>query len=166
VENHEATLECHFKTPEGETMPKENNIDFLSIIKEVFDPVFKEYGFTLNNELVWDGQGEDSVTASKDGMDLVFYIGVSQLFYYCSVGIKLSDHLAEKVTSRVKHRSLGVTAIAKALDPSYKARRKAAQTREEAREMFEAEKEALLKYCTDILSGDVSTWYRIVKSIG
>jgi hypothetical protein len=146
-------------------MPKETDIDFLSIIKEVFDPVFKDYGFVLSNEMKWDGQGEDSVTASKDSIDLVFYVGVSQLFYYCSVGIKLSGELAEKATSRVGYRGLGVAAIAEALDPSYKQRRKAAQTKEEVREMFEAEKEDLLKYCSDILSGDVSSWSRIVKSI-
>ena len=48
---------------------------------------------------------------------------------------------------------------------SYKQRRKAAQTKEEVRAMFEAEKQDLLKYCSDILSGDVSAWSKIADSL-
>ena len=143
-------------------MSKEANIDFLPIIKEVFDPVFKQFGFVLDNEMEWDGRGEDSITASKDDMTLFFYVGITQFFYYCSVGIRLSGELAEKATSREGYRHLGVTAIAKGLDPSYTQREEAAQTREEVRAAFEAEKQDLLKYCSDILSGDVSSWSRVV----
>ncbi len=146
-------------------MPKEENIDFPSIIKDVFDSVFKEFGFRLDNQMEWDGRGEYSVMASKEGMALGIYVGISQLFYYCSVSIRLSGDIAEKATPHVRRRHLGVAAIAKGLDPNYKQRRKAAQTREEVRAAFEAEKDDLLKYCSDILSGDVSSWSRIADPI-
>ena len=146
-------------------MPKEANIDFLSIIKDVFEPVLQNFGFVINNELECNGAGEYSTTALKDGIALVFYVGVSQLFYYCSVSIKLSGEIAEKATSHLRYRSLGVAAIAKGRDPDHKQPRKAAQTKEEVKAMFEAEKEDLLKYCSDILSGDVSSWSRIADPL-
>ena len=146
-------------------MPREANIDFQSIINDVFEPVLQKFGFVIKNELDWSGAGEYSTTASKDGITLTFYVGLSPLFYYCSVSISLSGELAEKATSRSKNRSLGVAAIAKRLNPSYKQQRKAAQTKEEVRAMFEAEKEDLVKYCSDILSGDVTSWYKIADSL-
>jgi hypothetical protein len=146
-------------------MPKDPNIDLLPIIKEVFDSVFKDYGFELKNEAIWDGRGENVITASKGDIDLNFYLGTSPMFYYCSVGIKLSGDIAEKATSHVKYRSMGVSAIAKELDPNYKRPSKGAQTKEEVKELFEAEKADLLKYCKDILLGDVSSWSRIADQM-
>jgi hypothetical protein len=146
-------------------MSRESNIDFLSIIHEVFDPVLQKFGFEINNGLDWSGAGEYSTIASKDGITLHFYVGLSPLFYYCSVSISLSGEIAEKATARSKYRNLGVTAIAKALDSNHKQRRKAAQTKEEVIAMFEAEKQDLLKYCSDILSEDVSTWSKVANSL-
>lgn len=61
-------------------MPKENNIPFLSLIKEIFDPIFKDYGFELQEEARWNGMGEYVVTAQKGELELSFYLGISQLF--------------------------------------------------------------------------------------
>jgi hypothetical protein len=146
-------------------MPKDPNIDLLPIIKEVFDSIFRDYGFELKSEAIWDGRGENVITASKGDMDLNFYLGTSPMYYYCSVGIKLSGYTAEKATSHVKYRSMGVSAIAKGLDPNYKRPPKGAQTKEEVKELFETEKSDLLKYCKDILLGDVSSWSRIAEQM-
>ena len=146
-------------------MPREANIDLLSVINDVFEPVFQKFGFVINTELDRSTSGEYSTTASKEGITLGFYVGLSPLFYYCSVSISLSGEIAERATSRSKYQSLGVAAIAKAIDPSYKQRRKAAQTKEEVRASFEAEREDLLKYCSDILAGDVSAWSKIADSL-
>ena len=54
-----------------------------------------------------------------------------------------------------KYRNLGVSAIAKCLDPDYKLSRKSPQTSEEVKQNFENRKDDLLKYCKDILSGIV-----------
>jgi hypothetical protein len=146
-------------------MPKEPNIDLLPIIKEVFDSVFVDYGFELKSEAIWDGRGENVITASKGDMDLNFYLGTSPMFYYCSAGIKLSGNTAEKATPHVKYRSMGVSAIAKGLNPDYKRPTKGAQTKEDVKELFEAEKDDLLKYCKDILLGDVSSWSQIADQM-
>jgi hypothetical protein len=139
-------------------MPKEQNIDFLSIIKEVFDPVFKEFGLLINNELAWDGRGESSVMVSNKDVDLIFYVGISPLFYYCSVSIRPTKEKGDP-------QGLDVAAIAKAKEPTYKRRPMGAQTREEAKKMFEIEKEDLLKYCRDFLVGDLSSWSKISKIV-
>ncbi len=146
-------------------MPKESNIELLPIIKDVFDSVFRDYGFKLQNEAIWDGQGENVITASKGDIALNFYLGTSQLFYYCSAGIELSGNIGEKATSHLKYRNLGVSAIAKALDPNFKRPPKGAQTKKEVIELFEIEKDNLLKYCKDILLGDVSSWSRIADQM-
>ena len=67
-------------------MPKEKDIPFLSIIKETFGSVFEEYGFELQEEAVWTGMGEYIITAKNGDVALNFYLGLSQLFYLCSVG--------------------------------------------------------------------------------
>jgi hypothetical protein len=146
-------------------MPKEMNIEFAAIIREVFDPVFQTYGFRLQDEATWDGQGENSLTASKDGMELNFYLGTSPLFYYCSVIIHLVGEVAEKATPYSKYRRLDVSTIAEALDPTFKPSLKGAQTNEEVRALFELQRENLLKYCSDILSGNLSSWTRVAEQM-
>jgi len=146
-------------------MPRDANIDFLSIIKEVFDSVFKDYGFKLIEEATWDGRGEDLITATKGDMDLIFYVTTLPMFHYCSVGIKLTGATAEKATPYVKYRSLGLSAIAKRLDTNYNRVSEGVQTKEEVKDLFEAEKKDLLTYCKDILLGDVSAWSRIADQM-
>ena len=146
-------------------MPKDPNIDFLSIVKEVFSSVFSDYGFALTDKADWDGRGESTITASKGDIDINFYVGVSQLFYYCSAGIKLSGETGEKATPHVKSRSLGISAIAKGIDPTYKSNNRAAQTAEEVKKAFEAERDDMIKYCKDILLGDVSSWTSVANQL-
>ena len=146
-------------------MPKEKDIPFLSIIKETFGSVFEDYGFELQDEAIWTGMGEYIITARKADIELNFYLGLSQLFYYCSVGIRLSGKLGKKATSDPKYRNMGVSTIAQNLDPEYEPSRKGQQTSEEVKREFENRKEDLLKYCRDILSGDVSIWSSVVKSL-
>ena len=146
-------------------MPKEQDIPFLTIIQETFGSVFEDYGFELQGEAVWTGMGEYIITARKDDIELNFYLGISPLFYYCSVGIKLSGELGERATTDPKFRDLGVIVIAECLDPEYKLSRKSPQTSEEVKQDFENRKEDLLKYCKDILSGDVSIWSTVVKCL-
>ncbi len=144
-------------------MTKDSNIDFLSIVKEVFSSVFSDYGFVLKNEVIWDGQGDNRITASKEDIDIVFYIAVSQMFYYCGAAIKLSGITGEKATSHENYREMSISAIAKGLDPNYEKIRKGAQTKEEVKAIFETEKNTLLKYCRDILLSDVSSWTPVAK---
>ena len=146
-------------------MPKEKDIPFLSIIKETFGSVFEEYGFELQEEAVWTGMGEYIITAKNGDVALNFYLGLSQLFYLCSVGIKLSGELGERATPDSKYRNMGVSTIAECLDPEYKLSRKNPQTSEEVKQEFEDRKEDLLKYCKDILSGDVSVWPAIISRL-
>jgi len=146
-------------------MPKDPNIDFLPIVKEVFSSVFSEYGFALINEENWDGHGENKITASKGDIEINFYLGISRLFYYCSAGIKLSGEIGEKATPHVKYRSMGISAIAKGIDPNYKSNNRAAQTAEEVKKAFEAERDDMIKYCKDILLGDVSSWTPVAHQL-
>lgn len=146
-------------------MPKEKDIPFLKIIEETFGSVFEDYGFELQDEAVWTGMGEYTITARKADIELNFYLGVSQLSYYCSAGIRLSGELGKRATTDSKYRNMGVSTIAKCLDPEYKPLRKSPQTSEEVRQKFENRKEDLLKYCKDILSGDVSTWQAVVNCL-
>jgi hypothetical protein len=120
-------------------MPKEKDIPFLLIIKEIFGSLFEEYGFELQDEAVWTGRGEYIITAKKDDIELNFYLGLSQLFYYCTVGLKLSGVLGERATTDSKYRNLGLDVIAECLDPEYKPSRKSPQTSEEVKHTFEIE---------------------------
>jgi hypothetical protein len=146
-------------------MPKEQDIPFLSIIKEAFGPVFEEYGFEIQDKAVWTGRGEYIITAKKTDIELNFYLGVSQLFYYCSIGIRLSGKMGKRATNDPKYRNIGVSKIAKCLDPEYNSSRKSPQTSEDVKKQFESRKEDLLKYCSDILAGDVSSWPAVVKCL-
>ena len=146
-------------------MPKEQDIPFLTIIQETFGSVFEDYGFEPQGEAVWTGMGEYIITARKDDIELNFYLGISQLFYYCSIGIKLSGTVGERATPDPKFCNLGVIVIAECLDPDYKLSRKSPQTSEEVKLDFENRKEDLLKYCKDILSGDVSIWSTVVDCL-
>ena len=146
-------------------MPKDQNIPFLSIVKEVFDSVFIEYGFNLQGEVVWDGHGEYSITAKKDDIALTFYLGIAPLFYLCDIGLELSGKLGEMATDNPKYRRIGVHVIAECLDPEFKSQNEMPQTKDEVEQTFRSRKEELLKYCENILQGDVSSWTSVVEKL-
>ena len=146
-------------------MPKEENIPFQAIIENIYDPVFKDYGFEIHGEPEWSGNGEYKITAKKDNMKLIFYLGISHLFYYCDVGIKLSNELQEKINNETGKGSLTVNTIATCLDAEFTLSKKASQTKEEIIEKFNSHKETLLKYCQGILSGDLSDWVKVVNCL-
>lgn len=146
-------------------MPREKNIPFREIIEDIYDPIFKNYGFVIQGEPEWSGNGEYKITAEKDDMKLNFHLGISRLFYYCDVGIELSKELKKKTHSDIGKAGLSVITIATCLDPAYKVSKKASQTKEEVTEKFNSSKETLLKYCKGILSGDLSDWIKVVNSL-
>jgi len=131
---------------------------FFLTINEIFDSVIRDYGFEIYEE------NERLVIAKKDGCELIFRLEAA---LYCSLGIKLSGELAQKATSDpyYRYRELGVSAIAKCLDPSYKRPFKRTETEEDLKDVLERHKEELLKYCRNILLGDVSSWQRVVDCL-
>ncbi len=144
-------------------MFKNPDIQFVESIKKVFDSVFKEYGFELQEELQWNGAGEDTIKASKKDITLVYYFGHTPEFYLCSIGISLSGELAERATSIRHYHNMTVTGIAKFLDKDFNPVRVNVYNNEDLVKALEQGKEVLLKYCKDILSGDVSSWTEVVK---
>ena len=94
-------------------MPKDTNIQFLTLIHEVFDSTMRDYELTVHET------SEDLVIAQKGDLDLIFRLEATRLFYYFSLEIKLSGKLGEKATTDSSYRHLGVTAIAKCLDLNY-----------------------------------------------
>jgi len=145
-------------------MPKDPNIRFLNLVHQVFDPVCTKYGFIIQEEEKWI-QPEKAVFARKGDIELEFRLGSSSLFWDFSLEIKLSGALGEKATSDPKYRGLGVAAIAGCLDPNYKKNLKAPQTEDELRRKMESDKDELLKYCEDILLGNVSNWQKVVDCL-
>ena len=148
-------------------MPREKGIQFLPLVKEVYNPVFRDFGFEIQEEAEWDGHGEYTVIASKGEMSLVFYLGLVPLFYYFDIGIKLSGSLAKKLTSDLYHQkhSIGMMAIANHLNSDYKPQKRGNQTKEELINAMEKRKEDLLQYCSDILAGDISILSDVVSDL-
>ena len=146
-------------------MSKDQDLQFVQSVKEVFDSVFKEYGFEFQNDAIWNGKGEYTVKASKTDLELIYYLGLTPTFYLFSLGINLLGQLAEKATLNKHYHSIGVTAIAKCLDKDYKYSPSRIQTKEELIEALKKEKVDLLKYCQGVLSGDVSTWSEVVNCL-
>jgi hypothetical protein len=146
-------------------MPKETNIDFVSIIRDVFDPVFQTYDLKLQDETTWNGQGENLLTAAKDGLEVIFYLANAPLFYYGTVALHVVGDLAKRATPHSKYHSLDIATIAEELGPQFKPSMTGAQTNEEVRALFEVQKEILLKYCSDILAGEVSSWTRVSERL-
>jgi len=144
-------------------MFKNPEIQFVESIKKVFEPVFKEYSFELREEVVWNGAGEDTVRANKKDIALVYYLGHTPKSYLCSVGISLSGELAKQVTSIRHYHNMGVTGIAYYLDKDFNFTGIDVYNNEDLINALEQEKKLLLKYCKDILSGDVSIWTEIIK---
>ena len=145
-------------------MPKDADIPFLKLIHDVFDEVFVKYGFIIQEEEKWT-QPETAILARKGDIELAFRLWSSLLFWYFSLEISLLGKLGEEATSDLKYRSLGLESIAECLDTNYKINIKAAQTEEELRERMKSDKEELIKYCEDILMGDVSNWKKTVDCL-
>lgn len=131
---------------------------FFLTIQEIYESVFRDYGFEIHEEK------DNLVIATKPDCELIFRL---ERALYCSLGIKLSGQLAQKATSDpyYRYRELGVSAIAKCLDPYYKRPFKRTETEEDLKDVLEGHKEELLKYCKNILLGDVSSWQQVVDCL-
>ena len=150
-------------------MSKATDLRFRESIKEIFNPVFMDYGFELQGRSTWDGQGEYFVTATHGDIALNFYLSIipQSPICYCTLAIKLSGRLAKIATSNQDQRptSLDVMVLAEILDPNYKRPPGEIQTTQDLREMLEQEKACLLKYCQGVLSGDVSIWSKVIQGL-
>src|SRR5262245_55945807 len=100
-------------------MFKNPDVRFLESIKEVFEPVFKEYGFDIHEEVVRNRAGEDEVKARKNDITLVYFLGHTRQFYLCSSSIFLSGQLAERATPIRHYHHMAVTAIAHYVDKDF-----------------------------------------------
>jgi len=142
-------------------MPKDPNVSFSKLVDDVFNSVIHDYHLNCREE------NTRLLIASKEELELVFRLEAIPLFYYFSLELKLSGNLAEQATSDTYYRGrgLGVSAIAQCLDINYKPSIKGAQTESELRELLETGRDELLKYCKDILLGDVSSWQVVVECL-
>jgi hypothetical protein len=145
-------------------MSTETKTHFLNLVHQVFDPVFDKYGFTIEDEAKWL-EPETAIFAQKGDIKLGFRLGVINHVYYFSLEIHLSGALGEKATSDPEARGLGVAAIARCLDPNYKINLKDSRSEDELREKMESDRGELVKYCEDILLGDVSNWQKVVDCL-
>jgi len=132
---------------------------YFELIDEVFKSVTGPQGFEIRKE------NEKLFIARKGDLELLFRLEVGYQAYYFSLEIRLLGRLGERATTDSHYRHLGVTAIAKCYDPNHKMSAEAADTTEKLQKMMETQKEELLKYCADILAGDVSSWSRIVDCL-
>src|SRR6266545_3056891 len=119
-------------------MSKATDLQFLQSIKEIFDPVFKDYGFELRDEAVWSGQGEYLVTATHNDIALNFWLSVVPMSPVCylTFAITLTGELAKKATSNQGQRdtSLGAINFAEVLEPDFKRPPDEIQTNQELSE--------------------------------
>ena len=125
-------------------MFKNPDVQFLESIRKVFEPVFREYGFELQEEVVWNGAGEDEVRARKNDIMLVYFLGHTPRFYLCSSSIFLSGQLAERTTPIQHYHHMAVTAIAHYLDKDFQFSGIDVYTNEDLIRALEQEKEVLL----------------------
>lgn len=145
-------------------MLKDSGLKLLLAVQEIFAPVFEECGFELQ-----PGEGkieyQTSVVAKKGDIELAFYLEVTYKFYLCSIGIRLTGELGEKVSSDARYREIGASVIAEQLNPGYKSPTKHIRTKDDLYRTLETDKAELLKYCKDILMGDITSWQYALKSI-
>ena len=145
-------------------MPKDSDLKLLPAVQKIFGPVFEECGFELR-----PGESkieyQTSVVAKKGDIELAFYLEVTYKFYLCSIGIRLTGELGEKVSSDPCYREIGASVIAEQLNPGYESPTKHIQTRDDLYRALEVDKAELLKYCKDILMGDITPWQYALKSI-
>ncbi len=140
-------------------MPKDKNIRCFKLISDVFGSFLLEYKFEIYEE------SRKMIIARKGDIELLFRLEETYLFYDVSVEIRLSGKTGESATSNPSCRHLGIDAIAKCVNPDHKMFLKKAQTENELREILDVNKEVLLKYCKDILSGDISMWQNIANCL-
>lgn len=145
-------------------MSKDKELQFLQSVSETFDSIFKKYAFEFQNESIWNNRGRyHAARAVKGDIELIFYL--AELPQYCnfSLEISVSGKSAEKVIRRT-FRNINIGAIAGRIDPNYHQPHMEIRTKQDLKEALETEKECLLKYCEDILLGDVSIWLNVVNS--
>jgi hypothetical protein len=128
---------------------------FSELVHEVFSSTLQDLGFDLEEE------NEYLLFARKGDIRLIFRLEVAYHICLFSIEIALLGKLGERATSDLYYRHLSVTTIAKYSDPEYEISLKSSSTEEELKEMMETQKGELLKYCKDIIGGDVSLWSRI-----
>ena len=133
--------------------------EFLWTINDAFGSVFQDYGFKVSQAT------EDLIIAGKEDIELLFRLEYSYHMCYLSVEIRLSGQLGEEATSIANRRHIGVTAIAKCLDPNYGRSLAGATNLGELRQTAEVDKEDMLRYCRKFLSGDVSSWQQVVDCL-
>ena len=146
------------------TMSKDHELDFLQLVSETFDSVFKKYAFRFQKESIWSSRGRYHTTSAVKGdIELVFYLAEISEFCHLSIQIRVSGKSAEKVTSKT-FRNISIGEIARRIDPKYSHRDNEIRTKQDLKEALEAGKECLLRYCEGILLGDVSSWLNVVNA--
>ena len=143
---------------------KEPDLKLFLAVQEIFAPVFEEYGFELLPEEKQISY-QTSVVAKKEDIELVFRLESTYMFYLCSIGIKLTGELGKKVSSDPRYRELGASVIAERLNPGYESPVKEILTKSHLYRTLESDKAELLKYCKEILLGDITPWQAALKSI-
>lgn len=140
-------------------MPKDRNIAFSKLVKDVFGLVIQDYDFKYRDD------NEQLIVAGKGEIEIIFRLEEIPLFYYFSLEIRLSGDTAKQATSDKRYRTLGVSTVTECLDPQYKSPLRGSQTESELRELMETSRDELLKYCSEILGGDVSSWQKVVDCV-
>ena len=142
----------------GENIFAYEDGQFIAMVHEVFGPTMQQLGFEFDEE------NNKLLHARKGEIQLIFRLESGYQYRLFSLEIKLLGELGERATSWPDYRHFGATAIAKLSNPNYKTSPKITGTEDEVRESMERQKAALLKYCKDILDGDITRWPTIVDS--
>ena len=131
---------------------------FFWRVNNIFGSILQNYGFEIREE------GNKLVVAQRGDIELIFLVEVSYLEYFFSLAIKISGELGRKATTDVdnRNRRLDIITIAHCLNPNYEFTPKKIRTEEDLAEVMEDRKEVLIKYCKDMLLGDVSLWQDVV----
>lgn len=132
---------------------------YYKLINEVFISIIGGPEFEIRQE------SESLFIAKKGDLELLFRLEVGYQSHHFSLEIRLSGELGERATSDSHYRHLGVTAITKCYDQNYEAAPEGADTDKKLKELMEIQKRELLKYCADILAGDVSSWSGLVECL-
>lgn len=132
---------------------------FINLVREVYGSTMGELGFEFDEEDL------QVLYARKGDIQLVFRLETGFKFRLFRLEIMLLGELGERATPRVDHRSLDVSTIAEFSDLGYEFVSRIPATESEFVEEMNIQKAELLKYCQDILDGDVTRWSQIVDSV-
>lgn len=135
------------------------NGQFIKLIYEVFNNTIQGLGFKFQEE------NKKLLYARKGDVQLIFRLETGYKFRLFSLEIRLLGELGERATSKPYYRNLAVSTIAKFTDPDYKISSEITSTEDELRKVMETQKHSLLKYCNEMLHGDITRWPRIVDLI-